>query len=391
MKKPAVKIILLFLVILLCPGCLGGRELSELEIVIGIGIDSTESPDSILLTAQVVDVNQLGLSGNGGGGKEKKAYWNVSFAGETIYEAVRQMTHKTANRIFLPHCQVVIYGRDVAEKGLYKHFDFFVRSLELRLTSFVLIARDRAGDVLDAKPQTEDLPAINIHNLVKSYGFTSHLYDVTLKEFTSRLISEHTSPIAPIISVTGEGDNKDILISGLAVFNDDKMVGELDMDETRGLLWVINKVKSGVLLVPTPENTGIAAFEIESAKGKVRPEITDEGKIIMHIDINLKANLSEHTSVEEISNIETFELLQDGISEVVVSEITAAYEKSAKTSSDIFGFNELLQKKYKKMWPEYKDIWDEVYKNIKLDISVQSKITKTNLIKKPVTQKVKGD
>ena len=144
---------------------------------------------------------------------------------------------------------------------------------------------------------------------------------------------------------------------------------------TRGLLWVINKVKSGVLLVPTPENTGIAAFEIESAKGKVRPEITDEGKIIMHIDINLKANLSEHTSVEEISNIETFELLQDGISEVVVSEITAAYEKSAKTSSDIFGFNELLQKKYKKMWPEYKDIWDEVYKNIKLDISVQSKIT----------------
>jgi Ger(x)C family germination protein len=387
MKKPVVKIISYFLLISLLSGCLGGREVNDLEIVIGMGLDSTENPDSILLTAQVVDVSQLGLSG--GSGKDSKAYWNVSTSASTIFEAIRQVTHKTGNRLFVSHCKIFVYGRELAEEGLYKHFDFVLRAMEMRLTTLILIADDKASDVLDAKPQTEELPAMNIDKLVKSYGYTSHLYAMTLKDFASRLISKTKSPMAPIIRVIEEGDEKDIYITGLAIFNGDKMVGELNMDETRGLLWVINEVESGVLLVPTPEGTGTAVFEIGSAKGKVKPEITEDGRVIMHIDIKLNASLSEQTSTEKLADPQKFEILQDGMSEVVTQEIMAAYEKSVKTSSDIFGFGDLVQKRYKKRWDEYKDIWDEVYKTIELDINVKSKITKADLLNNPVAYKAR--
>ena len=390
MKNTAVKIATILLMITLLFGCLDGRELSELEIVIGIGIDSADDPDSIKLTAQVVNVSQLGLSGSGGD-PDSKPYWNAATTGTTIFEAIRQITHKTGNRLFVPHCEVVIYSKDVAKQGLYKHLDFFLRAIEMRLTSFILIAEGKAGEVLDAKPQTEELPAVNIYNLVKSYGFTSHLYDVTLKEFSSRLISEATAPVAPLIKVVQEGENKDVQVMGLAVFKEDKMIDELNMDETRGLLWVINEVKSGVLILPTPEESGVAVFEIETAKGKVKPEITDDGKIIMHIDIKLQANLSEQTTAEKLARPEIFEKLQDNMSEVVVQEIMSAYEKSSKTGSDIFGFGDMIHKKYNKKWHEQlEEDWEEIYKTIEFDIKVDSKITKTNLLKNPVTQKLGG-
>jgi len=390
MKNTAVKIATILLMITLLFGCLDGRELSELEIVVGIGIDSADDPDSIKLTAQVVNVSQLGLSGSGGD-PDSKPYWNAATTGTTIFEAIRQITYKTGNRLFVPHCEVVIYSKDVAKQGLYKHLDFFLRAIEMRLTSFILIAEGKAGEVLDAKPQTEELPAVNIYNLVKSYGFTSHLYDVTLKEFSSRLISEATAPVAPLIKVVQEGENKDVQVMGLAVFKEDKMIDELNMDETRGLLWVINEVKSGVLIVPTPEESGVAVFEIETAKGKVKPEITDDGKIIMHIDIKLQANLSEQTTAEKLARPEIFEKLQDNMSEVVVQEIMSAYEKSSKTGSDIFGFGDMIHKKYNKKWHEQlEEDWEEIYKTIEFDIKVDSKITKTNLLKNPVTQKLGG-
>ena len=44
----------------------------------------------------------------------------------------------------------------------------------MRPTALILIAEGRALDVMDAKPETEKFPAINIAKLVKSYGFTSH-------------------------------------------------------------------------------------------------------------------------------------------------------------------------------------------------------------------------
>ncbi|NLX64643.1 MAG: Ger(x)C family spore germination protein, partial [Clostridiaceae bacterium] len=102
-----------------------------MEIVIGMGVDKDESPEHILLTAQVVKEGVAGKSSGGSGG-EDRPFWNVSSKGMTIFEAVRQMTHKTGNRLFISHNQVVIFGNDLAKEGLQKYIDFFLRAHEMR-------------------------------------------------------------------------------------------------------------------------------------------------------------------------------------------------------------------------------------------------------------------
>ena len=384
MNISIIKSILCFFLVFALSGCLGAREINDLEIVIGMGVDKDENAGNILLTAQVVKENAVGgASGNGGGGDDE-AYWNVSSKGESIFDAVRQMTHKTGNRLFISHNQAVIFGNDVAKEGLQEYIDFFLRAHEMRPAALLLVAEDRASDVMDAKPETEKFPAINIAKLVETYGFTSHFYEVNMKDFAECLMSSTTAPLAPLLSIIQNEENKDIYVSGMAAFKNGKMVGKLNHDEVRGILWVLGKVKSGVIIVPSLNEPGKAVLEIIKAKSKVTPEIKD-GKIVMHIKIKEESSLSEQTSTENLATNKALDKIQEASAEIIRQEVMAAFDKSRKLNADIFGFGEMLHKKYSSEWKTLKDNWDEIYPTIELNIDVETKIIKTDLLKKPVT------
>jgi len=388
MNLPIMKLILWFFMLFTLSGCFGGREINDLEIVIGIGVDKNESAGNILLTAQIVKENETGGTGKDGGG-EDKAFWNVNSTGNSIFEAVRQITHKTGNRLFISHNQAVIFGKDIASEGLEKYIDFFLRAHEMRPTALILIAEDRASDVMDAKPETEKFPAVNIEKLVESYAFTSHLYKVNMKDFASCMMSDTKAPMAPLVSVMQDKENKDIYVSGLAVFKKGRMVGKLNEDEVRGLLWVLGKVKSGVITVSSPNEQGSAVLEILSAKSKVTPELKDK-RIVMHIKIKEELSLSEQTTTENLATDSAFERMQKASAEIIRQEILAAFDKSKELNADIFGFGEMLHKKYGNEWKALKDNWDDLYPSVELKIDVESKIIKTDLLKKPAWQSEGG-
>lgn len=381
-----IKLIFCTLIFLL-HGCLGAREINDLEIVVGMAVDKGIDPESIILTAQIVKPAEMGKSsGDSGGGGDKKAFWNVSYTGESIFEAARQITHKTGNRLFLPHDQVIIFGNDIAAESIQKYIDYFLRTNTIRPGTLVLVAEGRASDILDVGAEKEKLPAINAANLVKHYGYTSQLYKINLNDFAERLLSSTTCPIAPLIKVTSDNKNKDVAVSGMAVFNKGKMVGILNEDESRGLLWVLDKVKSGVINIPSPEGQGKAIFEIVDAKSKVTPVISGS-KIFINIKVKQKTILSEQSTTENLGTVQGFEVLQKSQAEVIRQEIMAAYNKSKELNSDIFGFGDMLHKKYSKEWQGLKDKWNDIYPTIELNIDVQTKIVGTDLLTRPAAPK----
>jgi len=383
MNISIMKLILCFLMLFALSGCLGGREINDLEIVIGMGVDKDENTGDILLTAQVVKEEEAGKSSGKGGG-DSKAFWNVFGTGDSVFDAVRQITHKTGNRLFVSHNQAVIFGNDIAAEGLQKYIDFFLRAHEMRPNALILIAEDRASDVMEAKPATEKFPAINIAKLVKAYGFTSQFYKVNMKDFASCLMSATTAPIAPLVGVLGDKEGKDIHVSGMVVFKMGKMVGKLNHEEVRGLLWVLGKVKSGVIIVSSPNGQGNAVLEIIKAKSKVSPEIKD-GKIVMHIKIKEESSLSEQTTTENLATSSAFEKMQKASAEIIRQEIMTVFNKSRELNADIFGFGEMLHKKYSNEWNALKTKWDDIYPTIELNIDVETKIIKTDLLKKPAS------
>lgn len=386
-SRTSIKLIFCSLLLFFLSGCLGAYEINDLEIVVGMAVDRGKDPETVTLTAQIVKPGEMGKSSEDSNpGGNKKAYWNVSDTEESVFEASRQITHKTGNKLFLSHDQVVIFGQDIASEGMQKYFDFFLRENTMRPGTLVLVAEGRASDILDGGSGKEALPAMNAANLVKHYGITSQLYEISLNDFAGRLISGTTCPIAPLIRVTSDNENKDMSVSGMAVFNKGKMVGTLNPDETRGLLWVLGKVKSGVVNVPSPEGQGKAAFEIVDAKSKVTPVIAGS-KIFINIRVEERAILAEQSTAENLGTIQGLEALQKIQAEAIRQEILAAYDKSKELNSDIFGFGDMLHKKYRKEWSRLKNQWDALYPTLVLNVDVQTKITGTDLLVRPAAPK----
>lgn len=390
MQVLALRFLLAITVFVLC-GCWNARELRDLPIVSGIGIDTTmKNTKDVALTVQVVKPSEIRGSSSSGGenpgeaGTHKatsKAFWNIHNSGSSVFEALRGMTHIVNFKLYLAHNQVIIISKDVAQKGVRPILDYFYREIETRPVTDIFISKTKASEILEVEPEIEALPAIDLVKLAKAQEFTSSSIEINLQEFVRFMLSKTTSAVVPMVSLVEENDEQILHVEGLAVFKNDKMVGELDNKETRGLLWVKGKVTYGIVKLQYADH--IVNLEIVSERTKVYPEIRD-GKIFMSIQIKEECVLMEQLSADNLATSAVFKKLQELQNEEIKKEILAAYEKAKSMDADIFGFGELLHKKYPKEWKKMEDSWDALFKKINLVIEVESIIRDTGIISKPI-------
>jgi spore germination protein KC len=266
--------------------------------------------------------------------------------------------------------------------------DFFIRAKETRPTTTMLISETTALDVLNVEPQANLLPAININKLVEAQVNNSEALEATVQVYINTMLSNSTSFVAPMISIEEQGEKKLLSIKGMAVFKEDKMVGMLNEDETRGLLWIKGDVQSGA--INTVYNDQQIAIEIKSATTKVSPKIIDE-KIIMHIDIDEEGLLVMQSGEKNVATPEDLPKISDCVEDVIEGEITMAFEKAKQLGCDIFGFGELLNKYENEQWEKMKDNWDELFKTVQLDMKIETNIRGAGAIIKPAVPETEGE
>ncbi|MCM1565669.1 MAG: Ger(x)C family spore germination protein [Dehalobacter sp.] len=381
-----LKLIPALCLVFVLSGCWSQHELNTLAIVSGVGLDKAKEPD-IEMTVQIIKPGEI-KSGKKeeNGGSSPKGYLNLTNTGDSESDIARGFSHEMNKLLFFPHNQILVFSRDLAEEGLQNHIDFFVRDHETRLNTWVLISKERASEVLNVAPELGKVPAMEIGHLVESQNKTSQSSIVNLEQFITRLMSKTTAPIAPFIEITGGEKQKKIMVSGTAIFKKDKLVGQLDKDETRGLLWVINEVKSGIIEVKSPNGDGKASLEITRSNTKIIPEIID-GKIHFKIEIKEEGSLGSQSSHEDLALPLAFESLEKEQSAVIENEIMAALEKAKKLNTDIFGFGDIFNKKYPKEWKELEGNWDEVFPDIDVEFAIEAKLRFTGRITSPVVLK----
>lgn len=377
MTKPVIqilKIIICIFIILGLTGCWNRRELNTLAIVMGVGFDKTEESEQIQVTAQIAKPSEMkSAKSNDGGGSSANAYWNIKNTGNEVFTTFRGFTHQSNRKLFFPHIEVLIFSRPIAEEGVQKYVDFFLRDHEARLGVWVLVAQDNANEILDVPPRLEKIPATNISQLVDAQRATSESTVVKLYQFANRLMSKTTAPIAPLIEISGQGKDQTLVVSGTAVFKQDKLVGQLNKRETRGLLWVIDEVKSGIIDVECKDGSGKVSLEIIRAKSKIKPEISND-KIRMKINIEEEGNIGSQSCLENMELPPEIEALEQEKAAVIESEILAALTKAKKLNADIFGFGELIHKKHPRQWKELENRWDEIFPDIEVEVKVDAKL-----------------
>jgi spore germination protein KC len=205
---------------------------------------------------------------------------------------------------------------------------------------------------------------------------------VTEFEFVSKLVSKTTGAVAPLVKTVEKDDRVVADLHGCAVFKESRMVGTFDEKETRGLLFIENKVKTGVLLLPIKDTT--ATVEIREAKCKVKPVLYTDGTAAFNVEIDATVGLGDQTGTFNLADPENVNEMLGAAAAAIKEEVQKAVDKSKELGSDVFGFGEYLHRKYPEQWLEMQGKWDELYQNIKVNMTVNVKADGSGRIVMPL-------
>lgn len=392
MTRRVICLVLGLLLLTGLSGCWSRREMSELAIVLGAGVDRT--PDNrVQLTLQLARPAAFAGGTQGGGGDNKSTTWVVSETGNTIYEAERNLALKVSRRIYWAHDIILVFGQEAAKGGVRDYTNFFMRDPMPRETTWILITKGEAKKVLESHSEMETTSAQSIGFIVRNRAGLA----VMMKDFAMALASRGTNPSLPALEMQKFGEQEgpglekneqhaEAVITGTGVFKDEYLAGWLDAHETRGLLWLRGEINNGVITVPSPgQPDKLVSIHVVRTNARVEPEY--DGEVIrFNVDISFEGELLEQQSTENLSNLNNTAVVEAAAAEEVVKICSLVLAKTqGEYHTDIFGFGEAFHRKYKEDWKELKSQWDDYFVNAQVNIAVKAHLRRTGLLTSPGT------
>lgn len=289
--RKALSLLIMGAILWCCSGCWSRTEIEQMAFISVIGVDKAGS--GLLVSFQIIDPKALAKGGGGGGGAGggTKAINVISVKARDLPEALARLAEKSSKAIRLKQLSAIVMGEGLARSGLAPVLDFFTRHWEVRRSTWVLVARGQAREILQkGMPTGENVPGIAIRNLMQQPSLlASGRYPMVLGDLAGILSRDMDAVVSKVeldqgdrsadqgAGEAGRGDEKkggELLLKGAGVFRKDKMVGFLGPSETRGICWLKGKVRGGVTTVPVATRGTWASLVTDRANARIKPEIT---------------------------------------------------------------------------------------------------------------------
>ncbi|MDP4146611.1 MAG: Ger(x)C family spore germination protein [Bacillota bacterium] len=386
------KIILIFTIVLLifpATGCKETKqELNKLSIVVAQGFDLT--PDGkYLLSVQVLNPQKEpsgGMSGKMGGGQQTPSEVLVfSSIGDTPRDALTRFSTETGKNLFFGHTKYVLIGKDLAQSGITFLLDELLRGYESRPDNVLLVTKGSAFDIINAKTAVDKVPSETVENLLRLQTSKGYVTVTSRLDFANAVSRKTMAPTMGVIDlVKNTNTDATFKISGTAVFKKGKLIGFLDMNQTRGMQWVKGGVQNGYIASTIHGNNKVS-FHILRSKSKITPIITGN-TIKMQITINEQGNLVElQETLDPMKDYRIMDELSLTQNKAIKSEVNLAlYAAQEEFKADIFDFGGIIHRENPSYWNKIQKDWDNIFPNIKVEVKVNSSVKRPGVISKPI-------
>ncbi|MGF7184084.1 spore germination protein KC [Desulfitispora alkaliphila] len=380
------KIIIITIFFQLCTfpmGCWDNRNIEDLAIVVGMGLDRGEESD-YRVTFQVARPDLMGEQEEGNGGLQD--VWVTTQEADSIFDAVRKVRAYAPWELFFGHTQIIVIGEDLAEEGVGPAMDFVQRETDLRRTVLLAVARGEAKTILGHTEAEPD--AIDLMKLINIAEFHSVNYTEILGNFIADIDALDRAAVAPGFSRARETpDDEEFAMRKLedtAVFKGDKLVGWLDEMETRGLIWIRGRIINGVIVFRDPvEDRYLVNVEVTRARTDIDLEII-EGTPVYTIKVTGEGRLASHTSPHRLQEPKNFAALEKRAAGTVEDKMRRAVERAQEFEADYLHFGTILHRNYPEHWKQVKDDWSGVFRDVEVNYEVKFKIRRAGLITRSI-------
>jgi len=395
MRRRIARLLLFLFVLLSLSGCWDARELNQLALVMAVGIDRDPDTNRYIVTIQVARPASSRGQQSGGGGAEP--VYTASADGDTLFTAIRNLAQFTSRRIMWAHNNIVVIGESVAKHDITPVVDFFTRNQELRMRTWVVVARDTtAKAIITAKTGMEDIPANSLSAVLRYAALPGETLRTDMNELMDTFLSNDQHPVISGVQLRpgdaspgaggGTGPTPQVELRGTAIFNGTRLVGYLESDQGRGLVWLRKEMKNAVVAVPCPETDVPLGITVELRSPKIRLRPTFEGSTpVIQVRVETEGWLSERDCPFGAANVSG---VKEKISGWVEDDIRQSIEATLSSlqkefKTDAVKYGSYFHSEYPDWWAANRERWSELFPQVKTRIQVSVHISKMGLFVRP--------
>lgn len=378
MRRAAALIIVCLLPALALSGCWSYKSLSDISLVIGVGIDKDPATGDYKLSAEIVDLTK--------GIKEGPGAKLIEARGKTIFGAVRDAKRKLLNRLYFGNMQVVVLGEEVArDVGIRNVSDWLLHDAEIRETITMLVMKGgRSFDLLTLEGLDQSILSLEIDAIISEDNkITASTAHSEMYQVYGMLNSPGIALTLPAFHIAENDGEKVPEADGIAIFRGDKLAGYLTSDQTKYYLLAVGKAKGGILTI-SKDGSGApdTSLEIAQSQAKMAYQITD-GRLSFSIETETDVYLAEETKAIDMSDDSAVKALEKEAGARLQMEIEAVIKKvQAETGSDIYGFGQYLHRHDAKLWHGgLGDRWEEIFRALPVSVSCKVNIINTSFVR----------
>lgn len=228
-----INLLITLLIALLLSGCWDSRGLDKLAFPLAGAYDvhSHDSADihdpSTKPSKNLIDVTVLVPNLT----PKAQTEINVETLSGTSATDVRQQRGLTdADAYVIGMLRVIIVGEKLAERGLNKYMDALLRSADIPGTVYFAVAAGRGEDILKTPEKNYGNMGFFLIGLFEGMKQRTFVPVGTLVDYFNQ--SPGRNPVAPILERKGDR----VIVNGAAVFNKDKLVQKLNVEEGHDLV-----------------------------------------------------------------------------------------------------------------------------------------------------------
>lgn len=371
------KFIILLFCLLLLTGCGNYRELNQIAIITGIGIDKKD--DKYQVNVLIANAGKTETS-NKEGESQPTVY---SGKGKTLAEAIKIVDTKTPKQLYFGHVNVVLISEEIAKDGFLKVADYLLRKPESRKKFYLIMTKDcETKDVLEIVSPLESFPSQNIASLMKANTSTQSITNITTySDFINQILTKGFEPILPSITIVGDkdiGDEKKninsttpkayIKLEKTALFKNDKFIGYATNDDAQAINILKNTSNQSVFTIKYKDDyINITTRNIKS-KTKLK------NKKVIKISVKGDARITEINNFVNLNDKATINKLQTRLNNKIEKELSNIIIKmQTEHQSDIFGFGNLVYKNYPHYFNKIEKKWNDKYFP-KMDVLITSNV-----------------
>lgn len=372
-----------FLILLLLPllsGCYNYRELNDLGITTAVSIDYKDN--NFYVIAEVINpIKQQDASSS-----NNSPFVNYNSSSSSLQDAFRKVVLESPRQLYAAQLEIIVLSEEVVNNHLEEVLEYFARDPESRTEIKIIVAKTE--DSTKAITLQTLLTSLSSSNIINSLDLQSKVlgmsYPVTLNELLNMYIDPYLEVVLPSMTLYGNyeiGDEKEnittsspkaiVKIDGSTITKDNKILGYLDLEESKILNLINGKLKETIIKMNYYD--GYIIFEPNRIK--VSRELDIKNNII-------KINISGYSKTKEIqSNIDLkdpkeVEKLNKALNMELEKKITDTFNSiREKYGTDVFGFQELYYRTNYKYFKENCTNWYEnIYPKIKLEVKANVRL-----------------